>query len=165
MCFNVTLEICRELMNSLVSIATPEAEPGTMSWPSLCQVMRMGMSPDDTTQAMYMSFPTEVEGISKGWMRGGTGGERKSAEGQWNKGGHSHGRVAVWPSGAMLKEREGHWPVGPSYPLPHPFSPHPLQPIIAALVRVQLAGGSHSVAIVMEVGVGVLQLRHLGDLI
>lgn len=65
-------------MNSLVSIATPEAEPGTMSWPSLCQVMRMGMSPDDTTQAMYMSFPTEVEGISKGWMRGGTeGGERE----------------------------------------------------------------------------------------
>lgn len=59
-------------MNSLVSIPTPEAEPGTMSWPSLCQVMRMGMSPDDTTQAMYMSFPTEVEGISKGWMRGGT---------------------------------------------------------------------------------------------
>lgn len=32
----------------------------------------MGMSPDDTTQAMYMSFPTEVEGISKGWMSGGT---------------------------------------------------------------------------------------------
>lgn len=74
-------------MNSLVSIATPEAEPGTMSWPSLCQVMRMGMSPDDTTQAMYMSFPTEVEGISKGWMSGGTGGERKSAESQWNRGG------------------------------------------------------------------------------
>lgn len=46
-----------------------------------------------------------------------------------------------------------------------PFSPHLLQPIIAALVRVQLAGGSHSVAIVIEVGVGVLQLRHLGDLI
>lgn len=68
-------------MNSLVSIATPEAEPGTMSWPSLCQVMRMGMSPDDTTQAMYMSFPTEVEGISKGWMSGGTRGERKEISG------------------------------------------------------------------------------------
>ncbi len=77
MCFSVTLEICRELMNSLVSIPTPEAEPGTMSWPSLCQVMRMGMSPDDTTQAMYMSFPTEVEGISKGWMRGGTGAKKR----------------------------------------------------------------------------------------
>lgn len=150
-------------MNSLVSIATPEAEPGTMSWPSLCQVMRMGMSPDDTTQAMYMSFPTEVEGMSKGWMSGGTGGKkRKSAESQWNKGSDRRGRVAEWPSGAMLREREGHWPVGPLYP---PFSPHLLQPIIAALVRVQLAGGSHSVAIVMEVGVGVLQLRHLGDLI
>lgn len=151
-------------MNSLVSIATPEAEPGTMSWPSLCQVMRMGMSPDDTTQAMYMSFPTEVEGISKGWMRGGTGGERKSAEGQWNKGGHSRGRVAVWPSGAMLRERRS-LASGPLLSLTPPFSPHPLQPIIAALVRVQLAGESHSVAIVMEDGVGVLQLRHLGDLI
>lgn len=80
MCFSVTLEICRELMNSLVSIATPEAEPGTMSWPSLCQVMRMGMSPDDTTQAMYMSFPTEVEGMSKGWMSGGTGGRAGEGE-------------------------------------------------------------------------------------
>lgn len=69
-------------MNSLVSIATPEAEPGTMSWPSLCQVMRMGMSPDDTTQAMYMSFPTEVEGMSKGWMSGGTERDKKSAENQ-----------------------------------------------------------------------------------
>lgn len=105
-------------MNSLVSIATPEAEPGTISWPSLCQVMRMGMSPDDTTQAMYMSFPTEVEGISKGWMRGGTEGERKSEESQWNKGGHSRGRVAAWPSGAMLREREkviGQW--APTPPL------------------------------------------------
>ena len=64
----------------------------------------------------------------------------------------------------MLREREkviGQWvPL-----LSPPSAPHLLQPIIAALVRVQLAGGSHSVAIVMEVGVGVLQLRHLGDLI
>lgn len=149
-------------MNSLVSIATPEAEPGTMSWSSLCQVMRMGMSPDDTTQAMYMSFPTEVEGISKGWMSGGTGGEKTRAS-QWNKGSDRRRRVAVRPSGAMLREREkviGQWA-----PLPPPFSPHLLQPIIAALVRVQLAEGSNLVAIVMEVGVGVLQLRHLGDLI
>lgn len=149
-------------MNSLVSIATPDAEPGTMSWPSLCQVMRMGMSPDDTTQAMYMSFPTEVEGISKGWMRGGTGGERKSAETQWNKGIDRCGRVEAWPSGAMLKERRSL----ASRPRFSPrFNPHLLQPIIAALVRIQLAGGSHSVAMVIEVGVGVLQLRHLGDLI
>lgn len=49
----------------------------------------------------------------------------------------------------------------PSAPPP----PHLLQPIIAALVRVQLAGRSHPVAIAMEVEVGVLQLRHLGDLI
>lgn len=60
----------------------------------------------------------------------------------------------------MLRELEGYWPVEPSHP-----SPHPLQPIIAALVRIQVAGGSHSVAIAMEVRVGVLQLRHLGDLI
>lgn len=112
-----------------------------------------------------MSFPTEVEGISKGWMRGGTGGERRSAAIEWNKSSHSHGGAAARPSGAMLREIEGYWSVEPCYPPPHPFRPHPLQPIIAALVRVQLAEGSNSVAIAMEAGVGVLQLRHLGDLI
>ncbi len=64
-------------MNSLVSIPTPEAEPGTMSWPSLCQVMRMGMSPDDTTQAMYINLPMEVGGKSNGWISGGTEGGRE----------------------------------------------------------------------------------------
>lgn len=69
------------------------------------------------------------------------------------------------PSGAMLRERERRSLASGPPLLSLPISPHLLQPIIAALVRVQLAGGSHSVAIVMEVGVGVLQLRHLGDLI
>lgn len=69
------------------------------------------------------------------------------------------GSVAIW-SNAERERRS--LASGSLFP---PFSPHLLQPIIAALVRVQLAGGSHSVAIVMEVGVGVLQLRHLGDLI
>ena len=100
-------------MNSLVSIATPEAEPGTMSWPSLCQVMRMGMSPDDTTQAMYMSFPTEVEGISKGWMSGGTEGDTGRVKiFSGIKAAIDWLRVAMRPSGAMLKEIEkviGQW--------------------------------------------------------
>lgn len=74
------------------------------------------------------------------------------------------GNVAIWSNAKSLREREkviGQWA-----PLQHPpTTPHLLQPIIAALVTVQLAGGSHSVAMVMEVEVGVLQLRHLGDLI
>lgn len=111
-----------------------------------------------------MSFPTEVEGMSKGWMRGGTGVERGRAKGNEEAAAVVEERR---PSGAMLGGMEGYWPVEPP-PLSAtpPFqTPHPLQPIIAALVRVQLAGGSRCVAIAMEVGVGVLQLRHLGDLI
>lgn len=62
-------------MNSLVSMVMPEE--GTISCPSLRQVMRMGMSPDDTTQAMYISLPMEVGGKSNGWMSGGTENGRK----------------------------------------------------------------------------------------
>lgn len=57
-------------MNSLVSMVIPDE--GTISCPSFRQVMRMGMSPDDTTQAMYISLPMEVGGKSKGWISGGT---------------------------------------------------------------------------------------------
>lgn len=57
-------------MNSLVSIVMPEE--GTISWPSLRHVMCMGMSPDDTTQAMYINLPMEVGGKSNGWISGGT---------------------------------------------------------------------------------------------
>lgn len=31
--------------------------------------------------------------------------------------------VAMWPSGAMLKEREGHWPVGPLLSPTPPLQP------------------------------------------
>lgn len=34
--------------------------------------MCMGMSPDDTTQAMYINLPIEVGGKSNGWISGGT---------------------------------------------------------------------------------------------
>lgn len=65
-------------MNSLVSMVMPEE--GTISCPSLRQVMRMGMSPDDTTQAMYISLPMEVGGKSNGWMSGGTENGRKKQQ-------------------------------------------------------------------------------------
>lgn len=64
-------------MNSFVSMVMPEE--GTISCPSLRHVMRMGMSPDDTTQAMYISLPMEVGGKSNGWISGGT---EKGREGQ-----------------------------------------------------------------------------------
>ena len=54
-------------------------EEGTISCPSLRHVMRMGMSPDDTTQAMYINLPMEVGGKSNGWISGGT--EREVEEG------------------------------------------------------------------------------------
>ncbi len=57
-------------MNSFVSMVMPEE--GTISCPSLRHVMRMGMSPDDTTQAMYINLPMEVGGKSNGWISGGT---------------------------------------------------------------------------------------------
>lgn len=57
-------------MNSFVSMVMPEE--GTISWPSLRHVMRMGMSPDATTQAMYINLPMEVGGKSNGWISGGT---------------------------------------------------------------------------------------------
>lgn len=47
-------------------------EEGTISWPSLRHVMRIGMSPDATTQAMYINLPMEVGGKSNGWISGGT---------------------------------------------------------------------------------------------
>lgn len=65
-------------MNSFVSIVMPEE--ATISWPSLRQVMRMGMSPDDTTQAMYINLPMEVGGKSNGWISGGTERGRKDGE-------------------------------------------------------------------------------------
>lgn len=62
-------------MNSFVSMVMPEE--ATISCPSLRHVMRIGISPDDTTQAMYISLPMEVGGKSNGWISGGTvrGGE------------------------------------------------------------------------------------------
>lgn len=57
-------------MNSFVSMVMPEE--GTISCPSFRHVMRMGMSPDDTTQAMYINLPMEVGGKSNGWISGGT---------------------------------------------------------------------------------------------
>lgn len=63
-------------MNSLVSMVMPDE--ATISWPSLRHVMRMGMSPDETTQAMYISLPMEVGGKSNGWMSGGTVRDGKS---------------------------------------------------------------------------------------
>lgn len=65
-------------MNSFVSIVMPEE--GTISWPSLRHVMRMGMSPDDTTQAMYINLPMEVGGKSNGWISGGTETGRKDRD-------------------------------------------------------------------------------------
>ena len=65
-------------MNSFVSMVMPEE--GTISCPSLRHVMRMGMSPDDTTQAMYINLPMEVGGKSNGWISGGT--EREVEEGR-----------------------------------------------------------------------------------
>lgn len=62
-------------MNSFVSIVMPEE--GTISCPSLRHVMRMGMSPDDTTQAMYINLPMEVGGKSNGWISGGTEGKHR----------------------------------------------------------------------------------------
>ena len=62
-------------MNSFVSIVMPE--DGTISWPSLRHVMRIGMSPDDTTHAMYINFPMEVGGKSNGWISGGTERDRE----------------------------------------------------------------------------------------
>lgn len=69
-------------MNSLVSMVMPE--DGTISCPSLRHVMRMGMSPEETTQAMYINLPMEVGGKSNGWISGGT---EKGMEGD-------HGRVS-----------------------------------------------------------------------
>lgn len=72
-------------MNSLVSMVMPEE--ATISCPSLRHVMRMGMSPDDTTQAMYINLPMEVGGKSNGWMRGGTenGREKQQCLGEEKK--------------------------------------------------------------------------------
>lgn len=72
-------------MNSLVSMVMPEE--GTISCPSLRHVMRMGMSPDDTTQAMYINLPMEVGGKSNGWMSGGTenGREKQQSLGEEKK--------------------------------------------------------------------------------
>lgn len=72
-------------MNSFVSMVMPEE--GTISCPSLRHAMRMGMSPDDTTQAMYISLPMEVGGKSNGWISGGTEGGREGTEGEgWVRG-------------------------------------------------------------------------------
>lgn len=62
-------------MNSFVSMVMPDE--GTISCPSLRHVMRMGMSPDDTTQAMYINLPMEVGGKSNGWISGGTERDRE----------------------------------------------------------------------------------------
>lgn len=72
-------------MNSFVSMVMPEE--GTISCPSLRHVMRMGMSPDDTTQAMYINLPMEVGGKSNGWISGGTekgreDGDKRVSEGK-----------------------------------------------------------------------------------
>lgn len=65
-------------MNSLLSMVTPE--PEMITCPSFLQVMRMGMSPEETTHGMYSNCPMEAGGNSKGWMSGGTA-ERRGGEG------------------------------------------------------------------------------------
>lgn len=57
-------------MNSLLSMVMPG--PETITCPSFLQVMRIGMSPEETTHGMYRSCPMEAGGNSKGWIRGGT---------------------------------------------------------------------------------------------
>lgn len=116
-------------MNSLVSMVTPDV-PDTISCPSFLQVIRIGMSPEDTTQAMYISLPMEVGGKSKGWMRGGTDGG-KEQEIFSIKIQMLHGLQCNSDPVTLQKCTR-------TYTLTHI---PPLQPIIAALIRAQLAWG------------------------
>lgn len=76
-------------MNSLVSMVMPEE--ATISCPSFRHVMRMGMSPEDTTQAMYISFPMDVGGKSNGWISGGTESGREEEDERTGQGGEGTG--------------------------------------------------------------------------
>ncbi len=107
-------------------MVTPDV-PDTISCPSFLQVIRIGMSPEDTTQAMYISLPMEVGGKSKGWMRGGTkGGEEQDI---FSIKCFMISNFVLTPS----PSKNAHAHIRSHIP--------PLQPIIVALIRAQLAWG------------------------